>query len=836
LFLGAGTVPLSVAFQFWEEEVSPMETLLQDIRYSSRILIRNPVFTGVALLALTLGIGAGTAIFSVVNAVLLKPLPFKDPARLVKIWGKFEKEGIPQNWISEPELLDLDRQSTSFQQIAAYSTFGANLTGAGDPVRVTATQVNASFFPALGVDAAHGRTILPEEDKPGSSNVVILSDGLWRSRFAANPGMVGGCVQLSGQSYTVVGIMPSGFDYPNKSDIWAPLAIDTTNPANRGSHSLDVIGRLNPGVSAEQASFELARIADVLLGQYPDNYGGDSGWGLYLVPLKTQIVGDVRSAMLILLGAVMFLLLIACGNVANLLLARATVREKEIAIRAALGARRGRLVRQLLTESLMLAIAGGVSGLGVAYAAVWAFVKFGPRDIPRLDEVGVTWWVLGFAFGISLITGLIFGLAPALHASKPQLNDSLKEGGRTSGAGRGPLRSALVVSEIALALVLLAGAGLMVKSFSRLLETPLGFRTDHLLTLRITLPSATYPDPVRVRTFYDRLLAGLRGLPGVGSAGAVSQLPLSGAYSSGTTIVGDTSAGPGVKHVMGGYPMIEADRRVITPGYFESLGVPLVEGRTFAQSDNETAPPVVVIDEKFARTFWPNSDPLDKPVLVGGSRDNPQWGKIIGVVAHVRHYGLEKEGREQIYFPFDQQPVNTLYLTARTSGDPLALTSEVRSATLGMDRSEPLYEVNSMDQLLSNSVSQPRLYLALFVAFAVVALALAAVGIYGMMSYTVTQRTHEIGIRMALGAAKTDVLRLVVLNGLLLTGVGLALGLGGAFALTRLMSGLLYRISPTDPTIFALISLVLGVVALAACLIPARRATRVDPMVALRYE
>ncbi|MGH9765090.1 MAG: ADOP family duplicated permease, partial [Blastocatellia bacterium] len=539
---------------------------------------------------------------------------------------------------------------------------------------------------------------------------------------------------------------------------------------------------------------------------------------------------------LVLLGAVAFLLLIACANVANLLLARATVREKEVAIRTALGAGRRRRIRQLLTESIILALAGGALGLALAYAAVKSFVAFGPKNIPRMDEVAVNWPVLAVAVGLSFATGLIFGVVPALHLSRSDLHQSLKEGGRSQAAGRTSLRSAFVVAEVALALVLLAGAGLMMKSFGRLLQVPLGFNADHLLTFRIALPVKTYPDSTKVRTFYDSLLQNVRNIPGVENAGAISELPLSGAYSSGTTIVEDTSAGPGLMREMGLYPFLEADRREVTPGYFESTQIQLKEGRVFTPADNSSAPKVVVIDEKFARTFWPKSDALGKRVLVGGTRENRVWGVIVGVVGHVRHYGLEKEGREQIYFPFDQRPPNTMYLAIRTSGDPVNIAAEARSAVLAIDRAEPIYQVKSMNELLSGSIAQPRLYLALFIAFAGVALVLAAVGIYGVMSYAVTQRTNEIGVRMALGASSINVVRLVVSHGLVLTGGGLLIGVAGAFGLTRLMASLLYTVSPTDPATFASISILLGAVALAACAIPALRATRVDPMVALRYE
>jgi putative ABC transport system permease protein len=519
------------------------------------------------------------------------------------------------------------------------------------------------------------------------------------------------------------------------------------------------------------------------------------------------------------------------------------VREREVAIRSALGAGRGRLIRQLLTESVLLALVGGLLGVLLAYFGVKLFVRFGPQDIPRISEIGVDGLVLGFSLLVTVLTGVIFGLAPAIHISKPDLNNSLKEGGRGTTGGRHFVRNLLVVAEVSFALMLLIMAGLTIKSFQRLLDINLGFRTENVLTMRLTLPQARYK-PEQTAPFYQQLLDQIRALPGVQSAGAVTILPLSGSYSSGTTVVEDTSAGEGLQR-FNGHPFLEADRRNVTPGYFDSLGVTLLKGRFITEADDQKAPPVAVVDEKFARRFWPDGNAVGKRVAVGGTRDNIQWGEIVGVISHIRHYGTNKEGqarayfpegREQIYFPLAQNPSRTMYLAISTATDPAALINPVRNAVLAMDKDMPVYEVKTMGQLVSKSVANPRLNVVLMSIFAAVALILSAVGIYGVMSYSVTQRTHEIGIRMALGATPSDVLRLVVGQGLALTGAGVGIGLASAFFLTRLMSTLLFGVSATDPVTFIVIAMILTAVAFVACFIPARRATRVDPMVALRYE
>jgi len=819
-----------------------MENLLQDARYSIRMLRKNPGFTVVAVIALALGIGANSAIFSVVNAVLLRPLPFKDPAGLVRIWGKIEKAGIPKNWISQPELLDLKEQSQAFEGIAAYESGGANLTGSGEPLRVNMASVNASLFPILGIQASLGRTFLDEEDQPGKDKVVLVGNALWRSRFGGDPALVGKTLGLSGTSYSVIGIMPAGFQFPDQDELWVPLAIDIANLEDRGSHGLEVVARLKPGVTPPQAQTDLANIAAALEQRFPNNYA-NSGWGLYPVSMLDELVGNIRPALYILLGAVGFVLLIACANVANLLLARATAREKEVAIRAAMGARRGRLIQQLLTESVILAAIGSALGLGLAYLGVKLFVVLGPSEIPRIEEIGLDARVVGFSVLMAVVTGLAFGLAPAIQISKPNLHDSLKEGGRGSTSGRHRLRNVLVVSEVAIALVLLVGAGLMIKSFQRLLQLNLGFRTEKVLTMRLALPSTRYGEDGKVAAFYHQLLDKIKALPGVESAGAISHLPLSGSYASGTTAVENAENQEGLQTFQG-VAYIEADRRSVSPDYFQALGIALKEGRLFTEADNETAPPVAVVDESFQRRFWPNGSAVGKRFVARFNDGNIKWGQIVGVVTHIRHYGVDQvkqfglgqEGREQAYFPYLQRPSNRMYLAIKTTTDPLSLAGAVRSQVLSLDPEQPVYQVRNMDQLVKSSLAQRQLNMILFAAFSAIALILAAVGIYGVMSYSVTQRTHEIGIRMALGAQQSSVLRLVIRQGMTLAFAGIGIGLLVARALTRLMSSLLFGVSATDPVTFAAISVILTGVALVACFVPARRATRVDPMIALRYE
>lgn len=828
-----------------------METFLQDLKYGVRVLGKSPAFTAVAVLTLALGIGANTAMFSVVNAVLLRPLAYKDSASLVNIWGKYEKEGIPRNWLSEPEYWDLVDRTQSYSDIGLYALGGGvNLTSSdAPPVQASAASANAALFPILGVQPALGRTFVSGpsgEDQPGHDHVALLSYSLWRSQFGGDPGIVGKQIQLDRETYSVVGVLPKNFSFAGKQDLWLPVVLNRAKPKNRGSHFFHAVARLKPGVSFAQASSELDRLAAQLAREYPDNYPTISGWGMFMVPMKEQIVGQARPALLVLLGAVAFVLLIACVNIANLLLANGSAREREFAVRAAMGAERWRLIRQLVTESLMLAFAGGVLGLVIAYWGVGAVRALVGDSVPRVDEIRVDPFVLGFTFVVSILTGLIFGIAPAWHGAKTNLQDALKDGGRGDSAGGGSrkLRGALVISEIALAVLLLVGAGLLIRSFRQLLEVSPGFQTQHLLTMEISLPEKAYPDGAPVQAFFKQLTDRVSTIPGVQVTGAVSQMPLSDSYSSGTTWVEESSGHDLVRLAkFDNRPFIEADQRIATPGYFQALQIPLVRGRHFADSDTADAPLVAVVDTDFAQRFWPNQDAIGKQVAIDtvpkSDPDHPvlRWRTVVGVVGHVRHYGLDSRGREQAYFPESQITYSRdLYLAVRTSVDPTSVTNAIRQQVAAIDRDMPIYNIATMDELLSHSVAQPRLNFTLLSAFALIALLLAAVGVYGVMAYAVTQRTHELGIRMALGATQSDVLKLVLLEGGRLAAIGLGVGLIASVALTRLMASLLFGVKPTDPVTFSLVAAVLAGVALIACYIPAHRATKVDPLVALRYE
>jgi predicted permease len=828
-----------------------MKTLWNDGRHAFRMLAKAPAFAVVAILTLALGIGANTAIFSVVNAVLLRPLAYKDATSLVNIWGEFKRDGISQNWISEPEYWDLLERTDSFSQIAAYSPSGsANLTRPGArPVHVSTVSATAGVLPLVGVSPTLGRNFNADEDQPGHSHVALLSYALWKNEFAGDPNIAGKSIQLDGETHSVVGVLPKHFSLAGMRDLWVPLALDRAKPGNRGSHGLHVMARLRPGVSLVQASAGLSRLASDLRVAYPTFYGaGPDSFDLYLVSAKQQLVSKVRPALLVLLAAVVFVLLIACANVANLLLAHASSREHELAIRASLGAGRGRLIRQLLTESLILALGGGILGLLLAYWGVSALRGLIPANMPRMEEISLDTSVLAFTFGVSLFTGLLFGLAPAWHVARTDLREVLNRAGRANTVARAShqLRGALVVSELAISLLLLAGAGLLIRSFSRLLEVSPGFQTTHLLTTQLSLPEKLYADGQPVQLFYSQLMTRLGAIPGVVSVGAVSEMPLTESYSSGSvyfkyTPIQDLQRASGFNDL----PYMEIDQRAATSGYFRAMQIPLVRGRLLGEADNASAPLVAVVDTNFALRFWPQGDAIGQQIAIDAIPDSkpamPRWRTIIGVVGHVKHYGLDVEGREQIYFPH-AQPLYGSYapremtLAVQTSGDPASVSHAIREQVQGIDKDLPLYNIATMEQLISESVAQPRLNLSLISVFAMLALLLAAVGVYGVMAYAVTQRTQEFGIRMALGASRSDVLKQVILGGGRLAAVGLALGLGAALGLTRLMTSLLYGVAPSDPVALIAAAIVLSMVALAACYLPARRATRVDPMIALRYE
>jgi predicted permease len=815
------------------------------------MLVKAPGFTIVAVLTLALGIGANTAIFSVVNGVMLRPLGYKDSASVFNLWGKLQKQGIPQLAVSEPEYWDLLDGHQSFSEIAAYSLGGsANLTRSeARPVQASEGRATAALFPLLGVTPLLGRCFNPDEDQPGNAHFAMLSYALWQSQFGGDPNIAKKTIQLDGEAYNIVGVLPRNFSLGGKQDLWVPLAPNRAKPDDRGSHYLHVVVRLKPDANAIQASAALTRFADDLRRAYPSYYaaGGADDFGLYIVPIKEQLVAGLRPALFVLLGAVAFVLLIACANVANLLLARATSREKELAIRTVLGAGRARLARQLLTESLMLSLAGGLLGLGVAYWGVEAIRVLVPANTPRIDEVQIDPVVLGFTFIVSLLTGMIFGLAPAWHVAQVDLRESLNEAGRGNSATRGSrhVRAGLAVSELALAVVLLAGAGLLIRSFSHLLDVSPGFRTQHLLTMEVSLPEKVYPQAMSVQNFFAQLLARVNAIPGVQSAGAVSQMPLTDSYNSGSVYFKDIPLSDLPRYQpMGNLPYTEVDQRAVTPGYFPAMQIPLVSGRLLNDADVEGAPLTVVVDENFARRFWPNRIPVGHQVAIDsipGMPQMPRWRTVVGVVGHVKHYGLDTDGREQVYSPhaqplYDVFAPRDMTLVVSTSLEAGIMTRAVRDQVSAMDKELALYNVATIDQLVSNSLGQQRLNLSLVGTFAVLALALASVGVYGVLAYAVTQRTHEFGIRMALGAARADVLKQVLIEGGRVAALGLALGLMAALMLTRLMASLLFGVKPRDPVTLGVAAAILILIVLAACYIPARRATRVDPMVSLRYE
>jgi len=811
-----------------------MESLGQDLRYGLRVLLRAPGFSAAAAIALALGIGANSAIFSVVQAVLLTAPPYRDPDRLVMVWEHNRPRAKQSNVVSPANFLDWREQSSAFSAMAALYDSLTHLTGAGDPEELPFQGVSANLFSTLGVQAELGRSFSAADGQAESEPVVVLSHELWQRRFGSDPALIGRSVTLSGKSRTVIGVLPPGFHLFVKEmsltgkppQLWMPIAFEPEDRIRRGRY-LRAIARLAPGVSLEQAQSQMDTIARRLERQYPDF---NTGWGVRVVPLASQLTGEIRPALLVLLGAVGFVLLIACANVANLLLARAATRSREIAIRRAIGAGRGRIVRQLLTESTLLAVVGGALGLLLAQWGLQSLLALTPADLLGVHQVDLDWVVLGFTLALSLLTGLLFGSAPAWALSRPSLVDPLKDGGRGAprGAQRMEPRSLLVIAEAALTLVLLVGAGLMIRTVWQLQSVDPGFQADNLLTARILLPSSKYGEEQQRIAFFRQLVERAEALPGVRAAGAVNFLPLAGPGSATSIVVEDHPAPPA-----GEEPV--ADVRVITPGYFRTMGIPLLHGRNFSARETTEMSHVVLINQTMARQLWPGKDPLGRRVTIHMKDENVP-SAIIGVVGDIRHDGLDVPVRSMVYWPHPELATSWMTLVIRTGSDPLSLAPSVQRAVLELDRELPIADVRTMAQLLAHSLARVRFATLLLVLFALVALALAAVGIYGVMSYAVAVRTREIGIRMALGARAADVLRLILGRAVILVGVGLGLGLVAALALTRLMESLLYGVSATDPVTFLSIPLLLMAVALIACYVPARRAARVDPMIALRCE
>jgi predicted permease len=814
--------------------------LARDARYAVRQLRKHPAFAAVVVVTLALGIGANAAIFSVVDAVLLEPLRYRQPERLVDVYSAFPNLGFERFWISAPEYLEMRRWAASFEELGAYAIRTANVAGGDEPQRAVIGFASASLFRALGVPAARGRTFSEAEDRDGADDVAVLSDGLWRRAFGADPAILGRTVEINGVRRAVVGVMPPGFDVDDAGvEIWAPLALDPADPGGRGSHFLELIGRLAPGVSEAAARQALQALVGRWEEELPDQHHPNlEGHPLGLAPLQEEIVGEARPAMLLLLGAVGLVLLIACVNVANLLLARAESRRREIAVRSALGAGRGRLARQFLTESVILSLAGGVLGLGLALAGVRALLAAFPGAVPRAAEVGIDLRVLAFTLAVSIATGILFGLAPAFHA-RGRGASALAEGGRTTaGRGRQLFRALLVGSEVALATVLVLAAGLLLRSFQTLLAVDAGFEPRGVLAMQVSLPEATYPEPQAVVAFYERLIERAAALPGVESAAAMTGLPPSRQVNANDTEL------EGVPEVEGGPPHNVDFYQVVTPGYFETLRIPIRSGRAFTEDDVGGAP-VVVVNETMAATFWPGEDPVGRRLRRGWFGDEEPWFTIVGVAADVRQGGLDQPAGTELYFLHPQALAipaaaagtpRTLYVVARTGGDPLALAAPIRAEIHRLDPALPVAAVKPLEEVVRGSLMRQRLLAGLVGLFGLVALVLAAVGTYGVLSYGVEQRRHEIGVRLALGAGRRGILGLVVGRGMRPVIAGLAAGALLALAAGRLVAGLLYGIEPTDPLTFAAVAGVLALVSLAACLLPGRRATRVDPLVALRLD
>jgi len=803
--------------------------MMHDLRYALRSLLRQPGFTAAVAITLALGIGANTAIFSVVNGVLLRPLPYPQPEQLMTVWTRFSSG--QRETASMPDFTDWKAQSASFARMSAYANSNDNLAAVGgEPERVPSARVVADFFSTLGVSPAVGRWFVPDEFVFGSHRVVVLSHGLWERRFGADPAIVGQSITLNARPYTVVGVAPASMRLPARAQLWAPYAVDPASPpASRRGDFLSVVGRLEPGVTPARAQADLDAIGRRLAAEYPAT---NTGVGIDVVSLHDQLVGTIRPALLVFTAAVALVLLIACANVANLLLARATAREREMAVRAALGAGRRRLVRQLLTESLMLAAAGAVLGLLLAWWGVQGLKAAAPPTLPRLDEIRLDPAALGFTALAAVVTGVLFGLAPALRGSAFALHATLSAGGRAGiGGGRGErLRGVLVMTQVALALVLLVGSGLLVRTFSRLQQVDLGFDSGRVLTAQIVLPTVKYDGAQRQLAFFESLRERLSATPGVQTVGFSTNVPLAGGYNYiSFVIAGRPAPRPGENTP-------DAVPTTATAEYFSALRIPLLAGRMFGPQDGRDAPRVTIVNRELVQKHFGGRNPVGERITFGNPADSTSWLTIVGVVGSTRLEGVGLESYPQAFTSLAQDPVPYLYVVARTTGDPLAFAPALRRELAALDPAQPIANVQSMDQRAAGSVAQSRLNSVIITLFACVALALASVGIYAVISYAVAQRTREIGIRMALGAARADVLRLIVRDGMTPAASGVVLGALGALGLTRLMRSLLYGVSATDPLVFGPVAALLVLVALGACYAPARRAARVDPNVALRTE
>jgi predicted permease len=822
-----------------------MQTLWNDVRYGLRLLAKNPGFTAVAVLSLAIGIGANTSLFSIINGLLLRPLPYKDAERLVILWNRSPGLNITQDWFSTAQYFDIKTGHQGLEEVAIAFGGNDNLTGTGEPERVGTIRVSSNLLPMLGVRAAQGRLFLPDEDVKGRPLTAVLSNGMWERHYGRDPHILGKTIVVNGISYEVVGILPQSFALPREvlptlygaeqAEIILPLPMAPDAAQNRDHEDYNIIGRLKRGVSVQQAQAEMDTITARLRRDHPDLYPPNGGLTFGIVPMLEQVVGDARPALILLLGAVGCVLLIACANVANLLLSRAVARQKEIAVRTALGANRLRIVGQLLTESILLALSGGALGvLFSLWSLKWIHI-LGPRSVPRLNDIGINGTALLFTLLLSVFSGAVFGLAPALRISRLNLQSTLMDASRGSAGtgamwGRGnSLRRLLVISELALSVMLLIGAGLLIRSFARLQEVSPGFNPKNVLTAELTMTGAKYKDKQAVISTYRQLMDRFEHVPGVTGAGAVTSLPLSEMFAWGPILIEGRIPPPGEN-------FINADERIVSGHYFQTMEIPLRQGRFFNDEDVATKPSVTVIDEIMAQQFWPNENPVGKRIRVKDSAPDSPWITIVGVVGRVKQYTLDTDSRIALYLPHTQYPTRAMNVVLRGSVDPASLTSAVKQEIRALDSDLPVYNVRTMAQRVDESLARRRFAMSMLVLFAFFAFALATIGIYGVMAYVVNQGTRELGIRMALGATQSHILRLVVRQGMTLALSGVAIGLIGAFALTRVMRSLLFGIGATDAATFTVISLLLTFTALLASYIPARRAARIDPMVSLRCE
>src|SRR5256714_535201 len=800
--------------------------MLTDFRYAFRQLIKAPGFTLAAILPVALGIVACPAIFSVVNVVLLQPLDYSQPDRIVNI-RETNLPQFPEFSVSPPNYIDWEKQTKSYDYLAAYTGARINLTGDGEPQQLLGVKATGHYFDVFGIKPVVGRCLLPEEDAQGKNHVLVLSYAFWQRVFGGARDVAGRAVQLNGEPYTVVGVAPFGFGLTSKVDAWLPMAFKPDETANdaRGGHYINVVGRLKPGVTAAQARAELEVIASQLAKQYPDS---NKGWGIFMMPIRDYTVRDVKPVLYTLLGAVGCVLLIACANLANLLLARATARSREISIRAALGAGRGRLIRQLLTESVVLAVCGGIAGVLLARWGLDALLALAPTSLPRITEIHLDFGVLLFSLALSVVTGLLFGIAPALLAARADVNEALKQGtrGSTEGGARGRLRSALVVIEVTFALVLLGGAGLLARSFMQLANVDPGFIPENATLMRLSLPQKKYGENDQQTAFANALLERMKNLPGVQAVGITHSMPLVGDYVLGFNIEGRPHIDPA--------DLPSTNYYSVTPDYFRAMGIRLIRGRVFTPQDEAKAPRVAIINETMAHQFFPNEDPIGKRINITNGPDT--WREIVGIVADINQYGLDKATSAQSYEPFAQVPFSSLNVVIRTKGSPAALLGALRPAVYAVDKDQPVGIIRPLEEIMADSIARQRFAMTLLTVFSGVALVIAAVGIYGVMAYNVVQRTGEFGIRMALGAQQRDVLRLVLTQGGKLIGLGLVIGLLATLVASYAMRSILFNTSAYDPLTLMSITLLLAAVALVACFFPANRATKVNPIEALRTE